>query len=125
MESLSSPAQSTRISMAVGTGSAESIEAPPPTPMAPIICPSTTWLVFPTDDREIANHDGATGGFCSAVVLSNAFTPTGVSDIGVHLLNPKLPLANIESPKERTHLTGNPTHGALFNTPAGTGCASA
>jgi len=73
------------------------------------------WLVFPTDDREIANHDGGTGGFSSwvgydpkertgAVVLSNAFTPTGVADIGVHLLNPKLPLANTETPKERTQV---------------------
>jgi CubicO group peptidase (beta-lactamase class C family) len=77
------------------------------------------WLVFPTDDREIANHDGGTGGFSSwagydpkertgAVVLSNAFTPTGVADIGVHLLNPKLPLANIETPKERTQVPIDP-----------------
>jgi CubicO group peptidase (beta-lactamase class C family) len=78
------------------------------------------WLVFPTDDREIANHDGATiTGFCSwagydpkertgAVVLSNAFTTPGVNDIGVHLLNPNLPLANIETPKERTEVPIDP-----------------
>jgi serine-type D-Ala-D-Ala carboxypeptidase/endopeptidase len=77
------------------------------------------WLVFPTDDREIANHDGGTLGFCSwagydlkkgtgAVVLSNAFTSSGVADIGVHLLNPKLPLANIETPKERTQVPIDP-----------------
>jgi serine-type D-Ala-D-Ala carboxypeptidase/endopeptidase len=77
------------------------------------------WFIFPTDDREIANHDGGTGGFCSwagydpkertgAVVLSNAFTPTGVADIGVHLLNPKLPLANPEPPKEHTEIQIDP-----------------
>src|SRR5262249_38847701 len=56
---------------------------------------------------ESAFHDGGTGGFCSfagydskarlgVVVLSNAFAFPGIADIGVHLLNPKLPLANIE-----------------------------
>jgi CubicO group peptidase (beta-lactamase class C family) len=68
------------------------------------------WFIFPTDGREIAMHDGGTGGFCSfvgydpkerigVVVLSNAFTPSGVVDIGLHLLNPKAPLANPEPPK--------------------------
>ncbi len=68
------------------------------------------WFIFPTDGREIANHDGGTGGFCSwvgydpkerigVVVLSNAFTPSGVVDIGLHLLNPKVPLANPEPPR--------------------------
>jgi D-alanyl-D-alanine-carboxypeptidase/D-alanyl-D-alanine-endopeptidase len=77
------------------------------------------WFVFPTDGREIANHDGGTGGFCSwagydpkertgAVVLSNAFTPTGVADIGMHLLNPKLPLANPELPKQQTEIHIDP-----------------
>jgi hypothetical protein len=42
-------------------------------------------------------------------VLSNAFaSPGGVADIGVHLLNPKLPLANIEPPKERTQIPIDP-----------------
>ena len=70
------------------------------------------WFIFPTDGPEIAMHDGGTGGFCSlvgydpkerigVVVLSNAFTPRGVADIGLHLLNPKLPLANPEPPKPR------------------------
>jgi CubicO group peptidase (beta-lactamase class C family) len=77
------------------------------------------WFIFPTDDREIANHDGGTGGFSSwagydpkgrtgAVVLANTFTPTGVADIGVHLLNPKLPLADIEIPRERTEVPIDP-----------------
>jgi D-alanyl-D-alanine-carboxypeptidase/D-alanyl-D-alanine-endopeptidase len=77
------------------------------------------WFIFPTDGREIANHDGGTGGFCSylgydpkerigVVVLSNAFAPAGVVDIGLHLLNPKLPLANIESPKQHTEIQIDP-----------------
>jgi CubicO group peptidase (beta-lactamase class C family) len=68
------------------------------------------WLIFPTDGREIAWHNGGTGGFRSfagydpkerigVVVLSNAFTLAGVDDIGLHLLNPKAPLANPEPPK--------------------------
>src|SRR5262249_29490083 len=61
-------------------------------------------------------------GFCSwagydpkertgAVVLSNAFTLTGVADIGVHLLNPKLPLADPkppEPPKQHTEIRIDP-----------------
>ena len=64
-------------------------------------------------------HDGATGGFCSfigydpkerigVVVLSNASTPSGVVDIGLHLLNPKFPLANPEPPKQRTEIPVDP-----------------
>jgi CubicO group peptidase (beta-lactamase class C family) len=74
------------------------------------------WFIFPTDGREIANHDGGTGGFCSwigydpkqrigVVVLSNAFTPSGVVDIGLHLLDPKFPLANPEPPRPPTQHT--------------------
>jgi serine-type D-Ala-D-Ala carboxypeptidase/endopeptidase len=68
---------------------------------------------------EIAWHDGGTGGFCSfvayhpkerigVVVLSNAFTPSGVADIGLHLLNPKLPLANLEPPQQHTGIHVDP-----------------
>ena len=68
---------------------------------------------------EIAWHDGGTGGFCSfvgydpkerigVVVLSNASTPTGVVDIGLHLLNPKAPLANPEPPKQHTEIPIDP-----------------
>ena len=77
------------------------------------------WFVFPIDDREIANHDGGTGGFCSwagydpegrigAVVLANAYTRAGVVDIGFHLLDPKWPLADIESPEQRTEIPIDP-----------------
>jgi CubicO group peptidase (beta-lactamase class C family) len=72
------------------------------------------WLIISTDDREIAWHNGATGGFYSfvgydpkarmgVVVISNA-TRSSVDDIGFHLLNPKLPLANHEPPKQRTEI---------------------
>src|SRR5438045_4867860 len=66
------------------------------------------WLIYSTDGQEIAWHNGGTGGFRSfvgydpkerigVVALSNA---GGVDDIGFHLLNPKLPLANPEPPKK-------------------------
>ena len=77
------------------------------------------WFIFPTDGREIAMHNGGTGGFCSfvgfdpkervgAVVLSNAFTPSGVVDVGIHILNPKFPLANPEPPKQHTEIPVDP-----------------
>jgi CubicO group peptidase (beta-lactamase class C family) len=73
------------------------------------------WFIYSTDGREIPVHNGGTGGFRSfvgydpnarigVVVLSNAFTVSGVDDIGIHLLNPKAPLANIEPPKQRTEI---------------------
>jgi hypothetical protein len=73
------------------------------------------WLLNSADGKEIAWHNGGTGGFRSfagydpearigVVVLSNASTPSGVDDIGFHLLNPKLPLANPEPPKQRTEI---------------------
>ena len=73
------------------------------------------WIIMSPHDREIAAHDGGTGGFRSwvgydpkgrigVVVLSNAATPIGGFDIGLHLLDPKWPLANIEPPKQRTEI---------------------
>jgi serine-type D-Ala-D-Ala carboxypeptidase/endopeptidase len=77
------------------------------------------WFIFPTDGREIANHDGGTGGFCAwtgfdhkertgVVVLSNAFTPSGVVDIGLHLLNPDAPLGNPEPPRQHMEVAIDP-----------------
>ena len=77
------------------------------------------WLILSMDGREIAGHDGRSGGFCSSVgydpgervgvvVLSNAATPGGVGDIGLHLLNPKFPLANPEPPNQRTEIHLDP-----------------
>ena len=70
------------------------------------------WLLISTDGKEIAWHNGATTGFRSfvgydpkerigVVVLSNA---GGVDDIGLHLLNPNVPLANPEPPKQHTEI---------------------
>ncbi|HVV45526.1 MAG TPA: serine hydrolase domain-containing protein, partial [Bryobacteraceae bacterium] len=67
------------------------------------------WFIFSSQGRELVTHSGATGGFASfagydpkarigVVVLSNACTPTGVDDIGMHLLNPNSPVANPEPP---------------------------
>jgi serine-type D-Ala-D-Ala carboxypeptidase/endopeptidase len=74
------------------------------------------WIVISPDGREIAWHNGGTGGFHSfvgydpnarvgVVVLSNA---GGVDDIGLHLLNPKLPLANPEAPQRHTEIQIDP-----------------
>ncbi len=76
------------------------------------------WLINSADGREIAMHDGGTGGFRSfvgydpkerigIVVLSNG-TRSGVVDIGLHLLNPKLPLANPEPPKQHAEIHIDP-----------------
>jgi CubicO group peptidase (beta-lactamase class C family) len=64
-------------------------------------------------------HGGGTGGFRSflgcepkagigVVVLSNAATPTGVEDIGGHLLNENVPLADIQPPPQRTEVSLDP-----------------
>jgi CubicO group peptidase (beta-lactamase class C family) len=77
------------------------------------------WLICLADGREIAWHNGATVGFRSfigydpkerigGVVLSNASTPRGVDDIGLHLLNPKLPLADPEPPKQHREIHIDP-----------------
>ncbi len=74
------------------------------------------WLISSVDGGEIAWHNGGTGGFRSfvgydpkarigVVVISNA---CGVDDIGFHLLNPKLPLANPEPPKQHTEIHIDP-----------------
>jgi hypothetical protein len=41
-------------------------------------------------------------------VLSNAFTPNGVDDIGGHIWNPNVPLANPEPPEQRTAIHLDP-----------------
>jgi len=68
---------------------------------------------------DIAWHDGGTGGFRSfvgydpkartgVVVLSNASTLTGVDDIALHLLNPKVPLASLDPPKQHNEIPVDP-----------------
>ena len=61
-------------------------------------------------------HGGGTGGFraflgcepkagIGVVVLSNAATPIGVEDIGSHLLNQRVPLANLAPPQQRAEMS--------------------
>ena len=76
------------------------------------------WLLNSADGKGIAMHDGGTGGFRSfigfdpearigVVVLSNGIR-SGVEDIGLHLLNPRLPLANPEPPEQHTEIHIDP-----------------
>lgn len=62
------------------------------------------WAITPGHEEEIVWHNGGTGGYqafigflpkakVGVVVLSNAATVLGVDDIGMHLLDPKIPLA--------------------------------
>jgi CubicO group peptidase (beta-lactamase class C family) len=73
------------------------------------------WFLF----GEGAWHGGGTGGFRSflgceptagvgVVVLSNTATRIGVEDIGCHLLNPTVPLADIDPPQQRTEMPIDP-----------------
>jgi serine-type D-Ala-D-Ala carboxypeptidase/endopeptidase len=75
------------------------------------------WHVFLRSGNEVVWHNGGTGGFRSfmgyapksrvgIVVLSNAFTTTGVDDIGQHLLDPSVPL--IKPPKDHQAITVDP-----------------
>jgi serine-type D-Ala-D-Ala carboxypeptidase/endopeptidase len=77
------------------------------------------WIIMSAQGREIVGHNGRTGGFYSfvgfdpkartgIVILSNASTPGGVDDIGLHLLNPKVPLANPEPPTQHTEIRIDP-----------------
>ena len=62
------------------------------------------WILATINDRAIVNHDGLTGGFASTLwvepelkaavaVFSNASRP--ITDMGLHLLEPSIPLANL------------------------------
>jgi CubicO group peptidase (beta-lactamase class C family) len=77
------------------------------------------WIIMSANGREIVGHNGATGGFRSfvgydpkerigVVVLSNTSTPSGIDDIGFHLLNPNAPLANPEPPKQHSEIRIDP-----------------
>jgi serine-type D-Ala-D-Ala carboxypeptidase/endopeptidase len=76
------------------------------------------WFITPTGSGEIIWHNGRTGGFSSfagfertsgngVVVLSNMSTEQGINDIGMHLLDPSLPLR--EQPKPRQAVEIDPT----------------
>lgn len=68
------------------------------------------WHVSKINGNEIVWHNGGTAGYRSflgfdpkarqgVVVLSNAYTATGVDDIGVHLLDASVPLAKPATPR--------------------------
>jgi serine-type D-Ala-D-Ala carboxypeptidase/endopeptidase len=73
------------------------------------------WFIQRYEGAEIISHGGSTGGYRSfigydpqtrvgVVVLSNTGTGAGVEDIGIHLLNSKVPLLareDLEPDKER------------------------
>jgi len=75
------------------------------------------WLVVKASEGEIVWHNGGTGGYRSfmgfdqktgagVVVLSNTFTPAGIDDIGMHLLDSQAPL--LPAPKEHKEIAVNP-----------------
>ena len=62
------------------------------------------WHIDVLDNNELVSHNGGTGGYrafigfatqsrTGVVVLSNTATVTGVEDIGLHLLDARIPLA--------------------------------
>jgi len=76
------------------------------------------WFIRRREGTEIVSHGGSTGGYRSfigydpksrvgVVVLSNTGTGAGVEDIGIHVLNPKVPLLareDVEPDKERKEI---------------------
>jgi len=71
--------------------------------MMPATAIALAWNILDQDDREIVWKNGSVGGFRSfigydaaartgVVVLVNAQTGTGGDDIGLHLLDPKIPV---------------------------------
>lgn len=75
------------------------------------------WFITDTGQGEIVWHNGITGGFRSfagferqsgngVVVLTNMVTQAGIEDIGMHLLDPALPLR--EQPKPRVAVDIDP-----------------
>jgi D-alanyl-D-alanine-carboxypeptidase/D-alanyl-D-alanine-endopeptidase len=69
------------------------------------------WHVFTAHDKVIYWHNGGTGGYrtfigydpkarLGVVALSNTSTPSGVDDIGRHLLDPEVPLVQKKEHKE-------------------------
>lgn len=71
------------------------------------------WHVSDVNGREIVWHNGGTGGYRSfvgfdpkrrtgVVVLSNTFTPEGIDDIGLHLLDDRSKL--LAPPRQRNEI---------------------
>jgi len=62
------------------------------------------WGIMKVEDDEMVWHEGGTGGYTAFIgflvkkkvgvaLLSNSYVDVGVADIGMHLLNPAIPLA--------------------------------
>jgi D-alanyl-D-alanine-carboxypeptidase/D-alanyl-D-alanine-endopeptidase len=75
------------------------------------------WHVLTRDGHEIVWHNGGTGGYrtymaydlkrrIGVVVLSNTSTTVGVDDIGLHLMDGGVPLAQM--PKQHTEIAVDP-----------------
>ena len=75
------------------------------------------WHIFTRDGDNLIWHNGGTGGYRSfigfspktkvgVVVLSNTSTLAGVDDIGLHVLDARLP--TMESPKPHTEIAVDP-----------------
>jgi serine-type D-Ala-D-Ala carboxypeptidase/endopeptidase len=75
------------------------------------------WHVLTSHDHEIVWHNGGTGGYrtymaydlkrrIGVVVLSNTSTTVGVDDIGLHLMDGGVPLAQM--PKQHTEIAVDP-----------------
>lgn len=75
------------------------------------------WHVLDADGAELIWHNGQTGGYRSfvgfnpitrvgVVVLSNTSNEGGIDDIGMHLLDPSLPL--MSAPKEHKEIALDP-----------------
>jgi len=88
------------------------------------------WISEPTKGATINWHNGATFGFQSfigfdpkartgVVVLSNTHY-TGVEDIGMHILNPKVDLKSAKKLKPAKQRTEVPVEGAILDRYAGT-----
>lgn len=73
------------------------------------------WFITPTGSGDVVWHNGITAGFRSfagfernsgtgVVVLSNMVTEAGIEDIGMHLLDPAIPLAAQPQPREMVEI---------------------
>jgi CubicO group peptidase (beta-lactamase class C family) len=77
------------------------------------------WIVNKREGHEIFWHNGGTGGYrcfmgfdpksrVGVVALSNMSTTAGVDDIGMHLLDPSLPLARLSPPVAHKEISLDP-----------------
>jgi hypothetical protein len=95
------------------------------------------WFADKQDGVEIINHSGGTGGYMSfigydrrtrlgVVVLSNTGVGSRITDIGMHLLNPRVPLLDekeLKPPKRRSEIPVDPnvleTYAGRYRFPSG------